>query len=89
MFNNPLPPSEPDTVQTPSSLQDVPFATEFILVSRQEVIQFKADRNRYKSLHQRALLKIKELEEALTLEKGKVQLIPLKLVKAQALGAVT
>jgi hypothetical protein len=36
----------------------VPFATEFILISRQEEIQLKADLNCYKNLHQRALLKI-------------------------------
>ncbi len=63
--------SEPETEPTVSS-QDVPFATEFIRVSRQEMIQLKADCNRYKSLHQRALLKIKALKEELTLEKGKV-----------------
>jgi hypothetical protein len=38
--------------------ETVPFATEFILISRQEEIQLKADLNRYKNLHQRALLKI-------------------------------
>ncbi|MCK5897353.1 MAG: hypothetical protein KAG20_11130, partial [Cocleimonas sp.] len=64
--------SEPETEPTVSS-QDVPFATEFIRVSRQEMIQLKADCNRYKSLHQRALLKIKALKEELTLEKGKVR----------------
>jgi len=64
--------SESETVQNALS-QDVPFATEFIRVSRQEMIQLKADRNRYKQLHQRALLKIKALEEALALEKGKVR----------------
>ncbi len=64
--------SEPET-EPPVSSQDVPFATEFIRVSRQDMIQLKADCNRYKSLHQRALLKIKALEEELTLEKGKVR----------------
>ena len=56
-----------------ASSQNVPFATEFIRVSRQEMIQLEADCNRYKSLHQRALLKIKALEEKLALEKGKVR----------------
>ncbi len=64
--------SESKTVPIASS-KDVPFATEFILISRQEVIQLKADRNRYKSLHQRTLLKNKELKDALMLEKGKVR----------------
>jgi hypothetical protein len=67
---------EPEITQTVSS-QNVPFATEFIRASRQEMIQLKADCNRYKSLHQRALLKIKALEKKLTLEKGKVQQNPL------------
>ena len=60
--------SEPETTVT-----GVPFATEFIRVSRQELIQLKADRNGYKSLHQRAQLTIKDLKEALKLEKGKVR----------------
>ena len=64
--------SEPETAPTVSS-QDVPFASEFIRISRQEKIQLEADRNRYKSLHQRALMKIKGLEEELTLSKGKVR----------------
>ena len=64
--------SEPETEPTVPS-QDVPFATEFIRVSRQEMIQLKRDCNRYKSLHQRAVLKIKALEKELTLEKGKVR----------------
>jgi len=34
------------------------------------MVQLEADRNRYKSLH--LLLKIKALEEALALEKGKL-----------------
>ena len=37
------------------------------------MIQLKAERNQYKSLHKRALLKIKALEEELSLEKGKVR----------------
>ena len=53
--------------------QGAPFAAEFIKVLRQDMIQLKADRNRYKSLHQRTLLKVKALEEALALEKGKVR----------------
>ena len=53
--------------------EEIPFSTEFVTLSRQDVIQSKADANRYKSLHQRALLKIKALEEALALEKGKVR----------------
>jgi hypothetical protein len=60
------------SVPTASS-EDVPFATEFVLISRQEEIQIKADLNGYKNLHQRALLKIKGLEDALALEKGKVR----------------
>ncbi len=56
-----------------SESKDKPFATEFIHVSRQEIIQLKAERNQYKSLHERALLKIKALEEELALEKGKVR----------------
>jgi hypothetical protein len=73
MFNNPsIFTSESEAVLV-ASAQDVPFATEFILISRQEEVQLKADRNRYKSLHQRALLKIKTWEEALALEKGKVR----------------
>ena len=64
--------SEPETILT-TSLQDVPFATEFIRVSRQEMIHLESDRNRYKSLHQRALLKVKALKEKLALEKGKVR----------------
>ena len=66
--NCPTHTSEPEPT-VPS--QNVPFATEFIRVSRQEMIQLEADRNRYKSLHQRALLKIKAFEEALALDKGK------------------
>ena len=66
------PTSEPEIARTPSS-QDAPFAIEFIKVSRQEMIQLKADCNNYKSLHQRALLKIKALEEEIALEKGKVR----------------
>ncbi|HIC77648.1 MAG TPA: hypothetical protein EYP02_00560, partial [Sulfurovum sp.] len=66
------PTSEPEIARTPSS-QDAPFAIEFIKVSRQEMIQLKADCNSYKSLHQRALLKIKALEEEIALEKGKVR----------------
>jgi hypothetical protein len=64
--------SELETVLTMPS-QDVPFAAEFITVSRQEMIQIEADCNRYKSLHQRALLKIKTLKEELQLERGKVR----------------
>lgn len=64
--------SEPEKAPTVSS-QDVPFASEFIRISRQEKIQLEADRNRYKSLHQRALLKIKALEKELKLDKGKVR----------------
>lgn len=56
-----------------ASSQEAPFATEFIPVSRQEMIQLKADCNTYKSLHQRAQLKIKDLKAALDLEKGKVR----------------
>jgi hypothetical protein len=56
-----------------ASSEDVPFATEFILISRQEEIQLKADINRYKNLHQRTLLKLKALEEEIKLEKGKVR----------------
>ena len=53
--------------------EDTPFSAEYITLSRQDVIQLKADVNRYKSLHQRALLKIKALKEELKLEKGKVR----------------
>ena len=59
--------SEPEPT-VPS--QDVPFATEFIRVSHQEMMQLGAECNRYKSIHQRALLKIKALEKVLALEKG-------------------
>ena len=59
--------------QETTSSPDAPFATEFVKVSRQEMIQLKGDCHRYKSLHQRALLKIKALEEELKLEKGKVR----------------
>ena len=65
-------PSEPEATVTASS-QAVPFAAEFICVSRQEMIQLKADCNANKSLHQRAQLKIKDLEAALKLEKAKVR----------------
>ncbi len=50
-----------------SESKDKPFATEFIYVSHQEMIQLKAECNQYKSLHERALLKIKALEEELAL----------------------
>lgn len=59
--------SEPDATAA------VPFATEFIRISRQELIQLKADCNRYKDLHQRSVLKTNALEAALKLEKGKVR----------------
>ena len=62
----------PEASSTTSS-QAVPFATEFIRVSRQEMIQLKADCHAYKSLHQRAQLTIKDLEAMLKLEKGKVR----------------
>ena len=63
---------DPEVSPTECS-QGAPFATEFIKVSRQDMIQLKADRNRYKNLHERTLLKIKALEEELALEKGKVR----------------
>jgi len=63
---------EPDTFSTECP-QGAPSAVEFIKVPRQDMIQLKADRNRYKNLHQRVLLKVKALEEALALEKGKVR----------------
>lgn len=69
MFDDHFTPPKPETTSSP----DAPFATEFIKVSRQEMIQLKGECNRYKSLHQRALLKIKALEEKLKLEKGKVR----------------
>jgi hypothetical protein len=51
-MNCPTPTSETETetVLTPSS-QDVPFATEFILISRREEVQLKADCNCYKNTH--------------------------------------
>ena len=42
---------DPEVSPTECS-QGAPFATEFIKVSRQDMIQLKADRNRYKNLHE-------------------------------------
>jgi transposase len=53
--------------------QNTPFSNEFITLSRQDLIELNAAVNQYKSLHQRATLKIKALKEELEQEKSKVR----------------
>jgi transposase len=58
---------------TDSHSQDFPFSNELVTISRQEWIHLNATVNQYKSLHQRAQLKVKELNEELKQEKSKVR----------------
>lgn len=53
--------------------QNPPFSNELVTHSRQEWIELNATANQYKSLHQRATLKIKELNEELSQERAKVR----------------
>jgi transposase len=64
--------SESETLFAPEQ-EDAPFSVEIVTMTRQELIELKADKNRYQSLYQRTLEKNKELEAQLKLERAKVR----------------
>jgi hypothetical protein len=44
--------------------EDAPFSIEMVMIPRQELIELKADKNRYRSLHQQTLNKCTALKRA-------------------------